>query len=254
MGNANSSRPDDLPPSQGGRYAGFGSTPEPEYPTTSSYSSHPSYSTSSHSVPTLDELQRNPLGALSKGWGLFSSAVATAGKEINQSVLQPGMTRAQELAAQAAGRDERGIHTGQGGAGGGGDDEWKRYLDTFASGAKQAAGWAGQRANEGWDQVNHLAKERGVDLDEQFKKLGLAGSGAGAGERGGYGQLERAEDGVITPHGGADADDDFFESWDQPASSKSTSSAGKSATGPRQAQKSTVKDDWNKDDDEWKDF
>ena len=114
-------------------------------------------------------------------------------------------------------------------------------------------GWAGQRANEGWDQVNHLAKERGVDLDEQFKKLGLAGSGAGAGERGGYGQLERAE-GVITPHGGADADDDFFESWDQPASAKSTSSAGKSATGARQAQKPTVKDDWNKDDDEWKDF
>ena len=205
LGNTNASRPNHLPPSQGGRYGGFGSTPETE--------TSPSFATSSHSVPTLDELQRNPLGALSKGWGLFSNAVATAGKEINDSVVKPGMSRAQELTSAE------------------GSEEWKRYLSQAQTGAVQATGWLGQRANEGWTGLNEVAKTRGgVDLNEQLGKLGMSGKTSG------YGQLERAEDGVISPP--AVKDDDFFEDWNQQAAA-----ASKPATAP----KAKGKDEW----DEW---
>ncbi|KAK1923676.1 putative ARF GTPase activator [Papiliotrema laurentii] len=225
LGNANASRPEHLPPSQGGRYAGFGSTPEPTLT-----SSHPSFSTSSHSVPTLDDFQQNPLGALSKGWGLFSSAVVSAGKEINTSVLQPGMSRAQQLAAE------------------GGGEDWKKYINTVGSSAKTAADWAGQRANEGWDTLNHVAKERGgVDLNEQLERLGLNQKHDGDG----YARLARAEDGVISPHGAGKKDDeDFFDSWDAPAASTPAQRPAAAGTAGKKAEK---RDDWDKED-EWKDF
>ena len=88
LGNANASRPDNLPPSQGGKYTGFGSTPAPEM--------HPSYGMSSRAAPTLGELQENPMAALSKGWSLFSGAVAGASKAIQENVIQPGMERVQD--------------------------------------------------------------------------------------------------------------------------------------------------------------
>ena len=214
MGNANATRPDHLAPSQGGRYSGFGSTPEPSV--SSSYSTHPSFALSSQSAPSLDEFQTSPLSALNKSWGLFSNALVTAGKEINQSIVRPGIGKASEL------------------AGNGGGDEWQKYME----GAKQAAGWAGQRAGEGWESLNEVARAKGgVDLNEQLGKLGLGKTGGS-----GYGQLERAEDGVLTPHGGR-GDDDFFDSWgDQP----SLTDVAKPVT------KGKKNDAWQ--EDEWKDF
>ncbi|WVR07979.1 hypothetical protein IAU60_005022 [Kwoniella sp. DSM 27419] len=228
MGNANSSRPDHLPPSQGGRYQGFGSTPEPSNPYGGGGGggSHPSYNLSSHAAPTLDEFQRNPLGALSKGWGLFSSAVAVAGREINESVVKPGMERAQAYTQ------------------GEGSDEWKRYLSTAGAQAKTYSAWAQQRAGEGWDVVNDVAKQKGgLDLNEQLGRLGL---GKGTPGQSGYGHLERAEDGKLTPHGaGAGDDDDFFDSWDRAPATSATAPAPASSA-------SKKKDGW--EDDEWKDF
>ena len=150
---------------------------------------------------------------MSKGWGLFSSAVASAGKEINNSVVQPGMSRAQALA------DENG-------------GDWRKYLDQVGGQAKTAAGWAGQKAGEGWEGLNGLAKERGgVDLDDHLRKLGLGG------RTDGYGELERAEDGILTPLGGG-------EGAEYP-----DMAAHESAPLNKQADKGG----WDKDDD-WKDF
>ncbi|WRT69796.1 uncharacterized protein IL334_006787 [Kwoniella shivajii] len=239
MGNNNANRPDHLPPSQGGKYAGFGSSPSytPDQGGSGSGSgNHPSYALSSHSAPTLDELQKNPLGALSKGWGLFSSAVAIAAGEINQSVVKPGMAKATEYTS------------GEGG------ENLKQYLNTAAEQAKEASYWASQRANEGWDQLNDVAKQKGgLDLNQQLGKLGLGKSGPGNPNQRGYGQLERsgdAEEGFITPHGGADQDD-FFDSWDnQPTSAASANTAGSAKQSGNAAK--GKKDGW--EDDEWKDF
>ncbi|KAG7447474.1 ArfGap-domain-containing protein [Guyanagaster necrorhizus] len=73
LGQANANRPDHLPPSQGGRYQGFGSTPPQNTPSTT--------------------VQDNPMAALSKGWSFLSSAVIGASKVVNENVIQPGMEK-----------------------------------------------------------------------------------------------------------------------------------------------------------------
>jgi ADP-ribosylation factor GTPase-activating protein 1 len=219
MGSANSQRPGDLPPSQGGKYAGFGSAPEPELSYGSS--SHPSYNLSSHSAPTLQELQSNPLGALSKGWGLFSSAVSSASREINETVVKPGMTRAQEIAQSQ-----------------GGNDEWRNYLAGIGSNAKEAL--------EG---LSGAAKDKGLDLDEHLQKMGLGPTKRPGYE--GYGQV--GKDGGEGSGGG---DEDFFDSWDDKPAGKPTATpaaaSAPAAAGSSRAPATKKNDGWN--DDEWNDF
>jgi ADP-ribosylation factor GTPase-activating protein 1 len=96
LGEANANRREDLPPSQGGKYQGFGSTPAPS-------SSHPSYGTSSASLPTLEELQTQPVAALSKGWSLLSAAVTAASKVVTEKAMDPALHESVKgYAAQAS--------------------------------------------------------------------------------------------------------------------------------------------------------
>lgn len=217
MGRDNATRPDHLPPSQGGKYGGFGNTPEPD-----SSAQHPSFGLSSRAAPTLDEFQRNPMGALTKGWGLFSSAVATASREINETVVKPGMSRATEMYEQGA------------------SDDVKRYFNTAGQQAKGAATWAGARATEGWDQFNDVAKNNaGVDINERLGRMGL---GKGSARDQGYGHVSQYQD----------HDDDFFDSWDEPENKTAKAPlAGPSTAAPAPPKPAKKKDDW---EDEWKDF
>lgn len=65
MGATNAARPEGLRPSEGGRYAGFGSDGDSFSPA--------AQSTSSRALPSMDDLRSDPSSALSKGWGFFSS-------------------------------------------------------------------------------------------------------------------------------------------------------------------------------------
>ncbi|KAK2046518.1 ArfGap-domain-containing protein [Colletotrichum somersetense] len=75
LGAENASRPDDLPPSQGGKYAGFGSSPMPEK--------------KDSGMPTVDDLQKDPVAALTKGFGWFTSTVSKTAKTVNDGYIQP---------------------------------------------------------------------------------------------------------------------------------------------------------------------
>ena len=99
LGAKNETRPDHLPPSQGGKYAGFGNTPAP----TANGSSSEGGSSSSFANFTVDNFQKDPLGTFTKGWGLFSSTVAKSVQEVNQSVIQPSLSQIQqsEFSAEA---------------------------------------------------------------------------------------------------------------------------------------------------------
>ncbi|KAI5967091.1 hypothetical protein KGF57_000520 [Candida theae] len=99
LGAKNDSRPDHLPPSQGGKYAGFGNTPDP----TSSNGTSAGSGSSSFANFTVDNFQKDPLGTFTKGWGLFSSTVAKSVQEVNQSVIQPSLNQIQqsEFSAEA---------------------------------------------------------------------------------------------------------------------------------------------------------
>lgn len=77
MGEANAARPEGLAPSQGGKYSGFGSAPpEPQ-------------SQSGGSLPTAEDFSQNPIGALTKGFGWFTTTVSKQAKVVNDSYIQP---------------------------------------------------------------------------------------------------------------------------------------------------------------------
>ncbi|ODQ65696.1 Zn finger-containing GTPase activating protein for ARF [Nadsonia fulvescens var. elongata DSM 6958] len=83
LGAKNAERPEHLPPSQGGRYAGFGSAP----------ASSASPSNNGQAGPTLsiDNFQRDPLGTLTKGWSLFSKTVKENVNDVNEGYIKPNV-------------------------------------------------------------------------------------------------------------------------------------------------------------------
>lgn len=74
LGAANASRPEDVPPNQGGKYAGFGSMPIPQ---------------KQEGLPKFEELQKDPLAALTKGFGWFSTTVTKTAANVNKDFIQP---------------------------------------------------------------------------------------------------------------------------------------------------------------------
>lgn len=94
LGLENEKRPDSLPPSQGGKYSGFGNTPQP---------SANGSSQGSLGGFTLNRFSEDPLGTFSKGWGLFSLTVAKSVNEVHESVIKPGFQNIQQsdLGAEA---------------------------------------------------------------------------------------------------------------------------------------------------------
>ncbi|KAK4126548.1 ArfGap-domain-containing protein [Parathielavia appendiculata] len=90
LGERNAQRPDDLPPSQGGKYSGFGSSaPRPQR--------------EEQGLPGLDDLQKDPVAAITKGFGWFASTVSKTAKTVNEGFIQPTAKQIAEsdLAAQA---------------------------------------------------------------------------------------------------------------------------------------------------------
>lgn len=78
LGNANAARPADLPPSQGGKYGGFGSQmPSP-----------PSRS-NTEGPPGVDEFQKDPVAALTKGFGWFGGMVGKTARTVNEEYIAP---------------------------------------------------------------------------------------------------------------------------------------------------------------------
>jgi len=78
-GNENASRSADLPPSQGGKYAGFGSEPAPVA----------GVAQKGGVLPGVDEFQKDPVAALTKGFGWFTTTVGKGAKTVNDGWIQP---------------------------------------------------------------------------------------------------------------------------------------------------------------------
>lgn len=76
LGAENASRPDDVPPSQGGKYAGFGNMPAQTQGNQAA-------------IPNFDDLQKDPMAALTKGFGWFTSTVSKTAKTVNDGYIQP---------------------------------------------------------------------------------------------------------------------------------------------------------------------
>ncbi|KAI8910390.1 hypothetical protein EDD86DRAFT_190293 [Gorgonomyces haynaldii] len=88
MGRENANRPDNLPPSQGGKYGGFGNP---------NFANEPEKETTSFSA---EDILENPMAALGKGWSLFTtyaskgaeiaiSGAEVVGKTVTEKVIKP---------------------------------------------------------------------------------------------------------------------------------------------------------------------
>lgn len=211
---SNASRPVDLPPSQGGRYAGFGSTPAP------ASSSHPSFGLSSTAAPTLADLQADPVAALGKGWSLFSSAVAGATRVVNSTVIQPTVERVSD--------------------------------PTFRAGVTQYVSESAKSANT-WSK-SQLGVDVGSMVGNLKSGVGSTGRGQYSSVDGGqqYHGFDD-EDGTSALYADA-GDDNFFHDFEHDTSSKpagTTTQLGASSSVEPPATKKKD-DDW--EDNEWKDF
>lgn len=210
LGRANETRPADLPPSQGGRYQGFGSTPTP--PT----SSHPSYGISSAAAPTLTDLQENPRAAISKGWSLLSAVVIGASKVVHENVIQPGMEKVTDPNLQAS-------------------------VLGYVSDAQKKAAVVGTSANQ-WSK-----NQFGVDVAESVG--GVVGTVkdrfTGGPSGSGYGSLATEHDGETSGLYHDEDEDDFFGEYSQgqaQAPSQATSTATTTSVATKKA--GDWDDDW----------
>lgn len=78
LGKKNQEKSAHLPPSQGGKYQGFGSSPVPA-------------NNVDNNTLSMENFQTDPVGTLSKGWGLFSAAVTKSISDMNETVIKPGV-------------------------------------------------------------------------------------------------------------------------------------------------------------------
>jgi len=217
MGSVNSSRPDDLPPSQGGRYQGFGNTPDPP--------EHPSYDLTSRAAPTLSELQENPMAALSKGWSLFSSAMVGASRAVSENVIQPGVERVTDPTFQASVRG---------------------YVDE-----------AGRRAGQVGSSVNQWGKSQlGVDVAGQLggvvgtvrDQIGGGPTSSGYGRVFSGGSQEEETSALYRDH---DDDDDLFSEYQSTGNRHSDATSARVGTSNTPAEGAKPSGGW---DEEWKEF
>ncbi|TFK43768.1 hypothetical protein BDQ12DRAFT_675518 [Crucibulum laeve] len=227
LGRANETRPADLPPSQGGRYQGFGSTPAPPA------NQHPSYGLSSANAPSLSELQENPMAALSKGWSLFSAAVVGASRVVSENVIQPGVERVTDPNFQAS-------------------------VKGYMTEAQKKAAMVGSSANQ-WSK-----SQFGVDVAESVGGVvGTVKERVGGGpSRSGYGSLSLSSPNDHDESSGLYSanshDDDLWGEFNQsPQNQWANQTSGLSnnttstAAAPAASTTNKKKSDW---DDEWKDF
>ncbi|RMZ12262.1 hypothetical protein D0860_03021 [Hortaea werneckii] len=116
MGSENAQRSADLPPSQGGKYSGFGSAPTP--------------SSSSNNNGWQDDFQKDPLSSITKGLGWLGSNFSKQAINVNKTYIQPGMKSFQEGDfASNAQRNLQGLgSTAQSGLAGLGE-QFNRFVD-----------------------------------------------------------------------------------------------------------------------------
>ena len=91
MGAENANRRDDVAPNQGGKYAGFGSEPD----------SWKKNNNNDEAPPELADFQKDPVAALTKGFGWLGANVSKVGKTGYEGWVKPGMQKVCQASSPA---------------------------------------------------------------------------------------------------------------------------------------------------------
>ncbi|KAJ5804081.1 uncharacterized protein N7518_000384 [Penicillium psychrosexuale] len=136
LGNENATRVDSLPPSQGGKFTGFGGgmpAPAASDRRTSPFGGFGGWGVGGGGGgggQPFEDLQKDPLGTITKGLGWFTSTVGKSAKQVNDAYLQPTAKQLaeSEFAAQArlhAATLGQGLQTGVRGAA----DQFNKFVE-----------------------------------------------------------------------------------------------------------------------------
>ncbi|RAL14424.1 GTPase-activating protein GCS1 [Aspergillus homomorphus CBS 101889] len=187
LGSANATRSESLPPSQGGKFTGFGGGMPP------AASAGSGRAAGTGPLPGFDDFQKDPMAALTKGFGWFTTTVGKGAKTVNESYIQPTAKTIAEsdFAAQArlqASQLGQNLQTGARGAAG--------HFHRFVEGQDEAAAAAAARRERGrtgaeperkefWDSFSGLgAQDSHRRNTSRSSAIGTAamkpGSGVGA--------------------------------------------------------------------------
>ncbi|PGG98142.1 hypothetical protein AJ79_08965 [Helicocarpus griseus UAMH5409] len=211
LGAENASRPENLAPSQGGRYTGFGGGLPPP-------SSNAAQGQNGGAIiPGLNDFQSDPVAALTKGFGWFTTTVGKGAKTVHESYLQPAAKTLAEadLAAQArlaAAEVSRNVQTGTRGA----TDVFNRFVEgpsdpsRSRSGSQRRAGMFEPERKDFWDDFAALGEERerekrrsGAIGTTAVRNSGIGGGGGGSGSGSGGDAGTK----------GKGKDDDWDDNW-----------------------------------------
>ncbi|KAL8778864.1 MAG: hypothetical protein Q9213_007218, partial [Squamulea squamosa] len=233
-GNENESRRADLPPSQGGKYAGFGSDPM-----AGTGGSGKRAEGGKEGIPGVDEFQKDPVAALTKGFGWFTTTVGKGAKSVNDGWIQPNVQKLAEadLATQArltAAQVAQNIQAGSKNAA----EQFNRFVEDSGSGSNVSQTTARSKTaaepehKEFWDSFGSPVG----DQNGALKAGGIGGRGEMSGGTAGSGRNSPATRGRASP---------------APQSRASPAPIGKPSAVGTAAMRKGGKE---KDDDKWDDF
>ncbi|RKF75685.1 ADP-ribosylation factor GTPase-activating protein GCS1 [Golovinomyces cichoracearum] len=167
LGALNASRPSDLPPSQGGKYSGFGSQPLQK-------------SQDESKLPKLEDLQKDPVAALTRGFGWFITTVGKTAKTVNDDYIQPSAksVAGSEMASQAriaATHVACGAQTGAKNAA----TNIARFIEGSKSESMRKNGGryrrmtVGDSKNDHWDDLGDVSSSLNDNYKYQYRKSNL---------------------------------------------------------------------------------
>ncbi|KAJ5833672.1 hypothetical protein N7474_001983 [Penicillium riverlandense] len=158
LGSENATRSDALPPSQGGKFTGFGGG----LPPPSASERRPSPFGGFGGNQAFDDLQKDPMGTLTKGFGWFASTIGKGAKTVNDSYLQPTAKQLAEsdFAAQARTQAASWGQNLQAGAKGAAD-QFNRFVEGEEDGrAANRRSRIEPERRDFWDDFSSLASEQ----------------------------------------------------------------------------------------------
>lgn len=170
LGNENASRSEALPPSQGGKFTGFGGGLPESPPSRSNSRSRASFmGGGAGGGPALDDFQKDPMGTLTKGFGWFTSTVGKSAKTVHESYIQPTAKQLAEsdLAAQArvqAANLGQNLQTGARGA--------ADHFNRFVEGSDEATASVAARRRQGQAAGGGGVEPERKDFWDDFASVG----------------------------------------------------------------------------------
>lgn len=170
LGNENASRSEALPPSQGGKFTGFGGGLAESPPSRSNSRSRASFmGGGAGGGPALDDFQKDPMGTLTKGFGWFTSTVGKSAKTVHESYIQPTAKQLAEsdLAAQArvqAANLGQNLQTGARGA--------ADHFNRFVEGSDEATASVAARRRQGQAAGGGGVEPERKDFWDDFASVG----------------------------------------------------------------------------------